>query len=140
MASIVAFDKIKIDDPVGAISVHGVAESGGSSLFFSPMETPLLWAVARHPRDLCLWTFVTSLIVWSVIKAVIGIRISEEEEMVGSDVTDIGIEAYPEFTKSYLIRQVRVPLWGQSRRAGSRRRTDLLVINQEKRPSGRFFA
>ena len=46
------------------------------------------------------WTFVVSLIVWAAIKAVIGIRISEEEELVGSDATDIGIEAYPEFTKS----------------------------------------
>jgi Amt family ammonium transporter len=46
-----------------------------------------------------LWTFVTAGIVWTILKATIGIRISEEEEEIGADATDIGIEAYPEFTR-----------------------------------------
>jgi Amt family ammonium transporter len=47
-----------------------------------------------------LWTFVTSLIVWGVIKAVMGIRVTEEEEYEGVDLVECGLEAYPEFTGS----------------------------------------
>jgi len=46
-----------------------------------------------------LWTFIVGGIAWMIIKAVMGIRISEEEELAGSDISEIGIEAYPEFTK-----------------------------------------
>jgi Amt family ammonium transporter len=45
------------------------------------------------------WVFITSFIVWSVIKAVAGIRVSEEEEMEGVDKSECGLDAYPEFTK-----------------------------------------
>jgi Amt family ammonium transporter len=44
------------------------------------------------------WVFVTSLIVWAILKAVIGIRVSEEEEYEGTDLSECGMEAYPEFT------------------------------------------
>jgi Amt family ammonium transporter len=47
-----------------------------------------------------VWTFVTSSIVWLALKAIMGIRISEEEEYEGADTTDIGIEAYPEFSRA----------------------------------------
>ena len=46
-----------------------------------------------------LWTFVVGGIAWMVIKMVMGLRISEEEEIAGSDIAEIGIEAYPEFTR-----------------------------------------
>jgi len=45
-----------------------------------------------------LWVFVTSLIVWGIIKAVMGIRVTEEEEYAGVDLSECGLEAYPEFT------------------------------------------
>ena len=45
------------------------------------------------------WTFFVSLIVWSAIKAIMGIRVSESEEQEGVDIVDIGVAAYPEFTK-----------------------------------------
>ncbi len=47
-----------------------------------------------------LWTFVASLIVWLIIKAVMGIRVSEEEEYEGVDLSECGLEAYPEFVKT----------------------------------------
>ena len=123
MASIVGFDKIKIDDPVGAISVHGVCGIWGIFAVLLSNGDATFTGQLLGTLAIFGWTFVTSLVVWSVIKAVIGIRISEEEELVGSDKTDIGIEAYPEFTKSYLILQVRVPLWANLAEAGCRRRS-----------------
>jgi len=96
--SIVTMDKLKIDDPVGAISVHGVVGIWG------------LMAVPIYNADASLgtqaigmlvifgWVFVTSLIVWGIIKMVMGIRVSEEEEYEGVDIGECGLEAYPEFT------------------------------------------
>ena len=100
VASIVGFDKIKIDDPVGAISVHGVCGIWGIFAVLLSNGDATFTGQLLGTLAIFGWTFVTSLVVWSVIKAVIGIRISEEEELVGSDKTDIGIEAYPEFTKT----------------------------------------
>ena len=96
--SILALDKLKIDDPVGAISVHGVVG------FFGVMVVPVTDADASFGGQLTgalvifTWVFVTSLIVWAVIKAVFGIRVSEEEEYEGVDLSECGMEAYPEFT------------------------------------------
>ena len=45
-----------------------------------------------------LWVFISSLIVWSIIKLVMGLRVSEEEEYEGVDISECGMEAYPEFT------------------------------------------
>lgn len=98
--SIVFFDKIKIDDPVGAISVHGVVGLWGL------MAVPLTKTDATFLGQLVgaatifTWVFVTSFIVWLVIKLVIGIRVSEEEEYEGVDIGECGMEAYPEFTKN----------------------------------------
>ncbi|MEP2652009.1 MAG: ammonium transporter [Paraglaciecola sp.] len=97
--SILALDKLKIDDPVGAISVHGVV--GLLGLLLVPVTNPdaatfsgqLLGAVT-----IFVWVFVTSLITWAIIKAVIGIRVSEEEEFEGVDISECGLEAYPDFT------------------------------------------
>jgi Amt family ammonium transporter len=47
-----------------------------------------------------VWVFVTSFIVWLIIKAIMGIRVSEEEEYEGVDIGECGVEAYPEFVKS----------------------------------------
>jgi Amt family ammonium transporter len=96
--SIVALDKMKIDDPVGAISVHGVVG------FWGLMAVPLTKGDATFMGQLAgaatifVWVFVTSLVVWMVIKMVMGIRVSEEEEYEGVDIGECGMEAYPEFT------------------------------------------
>jgi Amt family ammonium transporter len=97
--SIVAFDRIKIDDPVGAISVHGVCGIWGLFAVLLSNGDATFMGQLLGTLAIFVWTFVLSLIVWSIIKAVIGIRISEEEELLGSDAADIGIEAYPEFTR-----------------------------------------
>jgi Amt family ammonium transporter len=95
--SIITLDKMKIDDPVGAISVHGVVGLLGLLLVpitndGSSFSGQLIGAVT-----IFIWVFVTSLIVWGILKMVIGIRMSEEEEMEGADISECGMEAYPEF-------------------------------------------
>jgi Amt family ammonium transporter len=97
--SILGLDKLKLDDPVGAISVHGVAGMWGL------LAVPLTNADATFGAQLLglvsifLWVFIASLIVWGIIKAVMGLRVSEEEEYEGVDVVECGLEAYPEFTR-----------------------------------------
>ena len=95
--SILALDKIKIDDPVGAISVHGVV--GLFGLLIVPITNPAASFVGQiaGAATIFVWVFVASLIVWSIIKAVIGLRLSEEDEYEGADLAECGMEAYPEF-------------------------------------------
>jgi len=96
--AIVTLDKLRIDDPVGAISVHGVVGIWGL------LAVPLNNADASFGAQLLGivsifgWVFVTSLIVWTVLKVVMGIRVSEEEEYEGVDLAECGMEAYPEFS------------------------------------------
>ncbi len=97
--SIVFLDKNKIDDQVGAISVHGTAGIWGLlavclSNSDASLGTQILGIVVIFG-----WVFAASLIVWSIIKATMGIRVSDEEENKGLDITDCGLDAYPEFTK-----------------------------------------
>ena len=97
--SIVFIDKARIDDPVGAISVHGVVGIWGLiAVAFTNPEGSLV-AQLTGIGVIFAWVFGTSLIVWSVIKAVMGIRVSEEEELEGVDISECGLEAYPEFTR-----------------------------------------
>ena len=95
--SIVTLDKLKIDDPVGAISVHGVV--GLLGLLLVPVTNSDVSFVGQIIGALTIfgWVFVTSFIVFSIIKAVIGLRVSEEEEYEGVDISECGMEAYPEF-------------------------------------------
>jgi len=97
--SIVGLDKLKIDDPVGAISVHGTVGMWGliAVAFTNPEAT--IGAQLTGLFTILAWVFITSLIVWFVIKAVIGIRVTEEEEFEGVDLAECGMEAYPEFTQ-----------------------------------------
>ncbi|MGC9456215.1 MAG: ammonium transporter [Halothiobacillaceae bacterium] len=96
--SILAFDKIKIDDPVGAISVHGVVGIWGvMAVLLSNPDATFFGQVA----GLALiggFVFIASFVVWLILKAVMGIRINEEDEMEGVDAAECGMEAYPEFT------------------------------------------
>lgn len=98
VGSIVTLDKLKIDDPVGAISVHGVVGMWGllAVCFTNPdakLSVQLLGLLT-----IFAWVFITSLIVWFIIKKTLGIRVSEEEEYEGVDISECGLEAYPEFT------------------------------------------
>lgn len=97
--SILALDKIKIDDPVGAISVHGVV--GLFGLLIVPITNPASTFIGQiaGAATIFAWVFVASFIVWVIIKAVIGIRISEEDEYEGADIAECGMEAYPEFIR-----------------------------------------
>ena len=98
VVSILALDRIKIDDPVGAISVHGVA--GLFGLLIVPITNSSASFLGQIVGAVTIfaWVFITSAIVWAIIKAVIGLRISEEHEYAGADIAECGMEAYPEFT------------------------------------------
>ena len=95
--SVVTFDKLKIDDPVGAISVHGVVGIWGLlAVCFSNPDASLS-AQLMGIGVIFAWVFGASLVVWFILKAVVGIRVSEEEEYEGVDISECGMEAYPEF-------------------------------------------
>ena len=97
--SIVTLDKLKLDDPVGAISVHGVVGLWGIfAVLLSDADATFMGQLVGA-LTIFVWVFVTSLIAWGVIKAVMGLRVSEEEEYEGVDISECGMEAYPEFTK-----------------------------------------
>ena len=100
VASIVAFDKIKIDDPVGAISVHGtVGIWGVMAVLFTNSDATFTGQIVGVV-SIFAWAFLVSLAVWSVLKLIMGIRVSEEEEYEGVDISECGLEAYPEFTSA----------------------------------------
>ncbi|MCB1856819.1 MAG: ammonium transporter [Gammaproteobacteria bacterium] len=98
--SIITLDKLRIDDPVGAISVHGVVGMWGL------MAVPLTNGETSFGGQLAglltilVWVFVTSFVAWLLIKLLMGIRVSEEEEYEGVDIGECGVEAYPEFVGS----------------------------------------
>ena len=103
--SIIALDKLKIDDPVGAISVHGVV--GLLGLLLVPITNPLtedggasFGGQLIGALTIFVWVFVASLIVWMILKVTMGIRVSEEEEYEGVDISECGMEAYPEFASA----------------------------------------
>lgn len=96
--AILGFDKIRIDDPVGAISVHGAAGIWGTLAVCLTNPEASLGAQLFGIASIFAWVFIASLIVWSLIKAVFGLRVSEEEEYDGVDLVECGMEAYPEFT------------------------------------------
>ena len=97
VGSIVALDKLRIDDPVGAISVHGTCGIWGViAVVFNNGDATLLGQLIGIV-GIFAWVFVAALVVWLILKATIGIRVSEEDEMSGVDIAETGIEAYPEF-------------------------------------------
>ena len=96
--SIITLDKMKIDDPVGAISVHGVVGMWGLLAVCLSNPDATLVAQLTGLGVIFGWVFVASFITWLIIKVVIGIRVSEEEEYEGVDIGECGLEAYPEFT------------------------------------------
>ena len=98
--SIITLDKLKLDDPVGAISVHGVVGTWGLiAVVFSNPDASFK-AQLIGIATIFGFVFVASIITWFIIKVVMGIRVSEEEEYAGVDYSECGMEAYPEFVGS----------------------------------------
>ncbi len=99
--SVLFFDKIKIDNPVGAISVHGVNGAWGTlaaGLFNIGGTTGKSIGVQLVGIGSCfVWTFVTAFIMFKLIDLAIGLRISPEEEVEGLDSAEHGGNAYPDF-------------------------------------------
>jgi ammonium transporter, Amt family len=117
--AVLFFDKIKLDDPVGALSVHlvnGVFGTLALGLFWDKDITANIAALPPALADGQTWgrmaqtmvqlkgvlavgafTFIGSIVVWYLIKAVMGIRVSVEEEVEGLDIGEHGNEAYPNF-------------------------------------------
>ncbi len=95
--SIVALDKFKIDDPVGAISVHGVVGLLGLMLVPITNDASSFSGQLIGAATIFVWVFGASTVVWYILKATMGIRVSEEEELTGVDIAECGLEAYPEF-------------------------------------------
>ena len=111
--SVIAFDKVRVDDPVGALSVHlvnGVWGTLALGLFYDEQIATDIAALAtglsRGAQTLVqlqgilaagLFTFVISIVFWYAIKLAMGVRVSPEEEIEGLDVGEHGIEAYPDF-------------------------------------------
>ena len=99
VVSVPILDKFKIDDVVGAIPVHLIAGIWGTLI------VPLTNSDASFGTQLYsiivvgIFVFITSAIVWYVLKSIFGIRVDEEAEMNGLDTSELGMEAYPEFSK-----------------------------------------
>ena len=112
--SVITLDKLRIDDPVGAISVHGVCGIYGtlavafSGLFEGNLGNFGIQAIGTFAG--VIYAFVVALIVFGVLKAVLGIRVSEEEEIEGLDLGEHDMSAYPDFQqtfiKSYHAREI----------------------------------
>ena len=108
--SIVALDRLKIDDPVGAISVHGVA--GLFGLMVVPFTNPAVYEGGTlvsgslfsgqllGALTIFVWVFVTSGAVWWLLDKVMGVRVTADEERQGIDASECGLDAYPEFKSS----------------------------------------
>ncbi len=96
--AILTLDKVKVDDPVGAISVHGVVGIWG--LLAVPLSNgdASFLNQAIGVVSIFAWVFGVSLAIWFVLKLLFGIRVTEEEEYEGLDIAECGLEAYPEFT------------------------------------------
>ena len=98
--SILALDKLKIDDPVGAISVHGVVGLLGLLLVPLTNDASTFSGQLIGAATIFIWVFGASAVVWSILKSTMGIRVSQEEEFDGVDLSECGMEAYPEFVSA----------------------------------------
>lgn len=103
VVSIIAFDKMKIDDPVGAISVHGVCGIWGTLAvgIFSTQATFLTQLIGT--TSVLLFTFIFSYGVFWAINVVMGVRVSSEIELGGLDMAEHGNEAYPNFAGAEIV-------------------------------------
>ncbi len=115
--SVVFFDKIGVDDPVGAVSVHGVCGAWGTlaaGLFnVEGFSVHVLGIQALGIGAGFVWAFGSSFILFKLIKAIMGIRLTEEEELTGCDFSEHGLSAYPEFIFPEIVTS-RPPAGGSS--------------------------
>ena len=95
--SIMFLDKLKIDDPVGAISVHGTVGLLGLLLVPLTNDGASFSGQIIGALTIFVWVFVASGIVWFILKMIMGIRVTESEELEGLDGPEISPTAYPEF-------------------------------------------
>ena len=100
VGSILALDKLKIDDPVGAISVHGTVGLFGLLIVPLTKASATLVGQLAGAATIFVWVFLASLIVWFALKMTVGIRVTEQEEYEGVDRSECGVEAYPEFVST----------------------------------------
>lgn len=98
--SIIFLDKLHIDDPVGAISVHGVVGIFGTLVVPISDSGATLLNQFIGASVILAWGFLTSFVLWGLLKFTIGIRVTKEQEYAGLDKVDCGVEAYPEFIRS----------------------------------------
>ena len=96
--SILTLDKLKIDDPVGAISVHGTVGLFGCLVVPYTNDGATVFGQLVGAATIFAWVFVASAVVWFALKLIMGLRVTEEQEYEGVDLTECGMEAYPEFT------------------------------------------
>lgn len=95
--AIISLDKLRLDDPVGAISVHGLGGIWGLlAVPFTNAEASLS-AQLLGIVTILAWVFLSSLLLWSLLRATLGLRVGEAEEWEGVDVSECGLMAYPEF-------------------------------------------
>lgn len=100
VVSIIAVDRIRIDDPVGAISVHGVCGIYGLLLVAVTHPEATLTAQLYGIAVIFGWVFASSFVIWWLLRVTIGIRVSAEAEYDGADISECGVEAYPEFVSA----------------------------------------
>ena len=98
VVAIVTLDKMRIDDPVGAISVHGVVGVWGLMAVLLTNKDATYIAQLTGMGTILVFVFISSFILWALIKGTVGIRVGAEEEYDGTDISECGLEAYPEFT------------------------------------------
>ena len=97
--SVPLLDKLKIDDVVGAISVHGIAGIWGTLAVVLSNPDAVFGTQILGIVSICLFTFIVSYIAWLLLDMLMGVRVGEESEIEGLDKTELGIEAYPDFSK-----------------------------------------
>ena len=98
--SVPILDRLKIDDVVGAISVHGIAGIWGTLAVVLSNSKATLSTQIIGTVSICLFTFIVSYIAWRALDILMGARVSEENEIEGLDKSELGLDAYPEFTKN----------------------------------------
>ncbi len=109
VCAVIFFDRVKIDDPVGALSVHLVNGVWGTlAVGLFNREAGLFYGGGVKQLGIqvvgilavAAFSLVSSLILWKVIQGLMGLRVSEEEEIEGLDIGEHGMEAYPDFARS----------------------------------------
>jgi ammonium transporter, Amt family len=120
--SVLFIDKIKIDDPVGAVSVHGVNGAWGTlaaGLFNIGGTTSKIVLVQLLGIGTCfVYTFVIAFVMFKILAATVGLRVAPEEEIEGLDITEHGGEAYPDFGQS--THTSGIAMAGSAAMAGSK--------------------